>query len=407
MEARNNIFLISDRARSERAKGKDIVDGTVGMMLLDDGTLARLPSVTKALEKVKNDPLEYPPVGGYQDFLDAALKWIWGDLADRVRTDTSLVEFASNGGTGALYLAFCYAKAQGYEVLYPGIGWPNYQTIAKAAEVPYKPYALFDESGRFNIESIRRIMARDRKLFKGFLILVNDPCENPTGYSLTKEECEAVYNLARDGASELNTRADIIWDAAYLDFAEHRPSWIEMSLDTSTTSKTFVAFSASKSFGAYGLRIGALFGLFDPKKEDKTRNMVNLLQGKAYGIYSTPESMGMRAVTEVMKRSNAEAVKEGIDSWKKIVNRRSKAVIEALDKEGIAYLPHSEGFYLTVKCPVNADEVEDELESRGVFLGPVVMNMIRISLASVRAEDSEMIAKALKEAFEAIQAKTK
>ena len=405
MRAQNNVFLISDRARQRRAQGFDVVDGTVGMMLDSQGDLVRLPAMTAALKQSSDLPLEYPPVGGYASYLEAALKWVFRELTPRVASATALMQFATLGGSGALYMAFAYARKLGYEILHPDIGWPNYLTITRAALAPMRAYRLFDESGHLDLESIRAIMEADRTRFRGFLILLNDPCHNPTGYTMSPVECQRAYDLARRIAPRLNTRADILWDAAYLDFASARPDWLRGALEPAGESRTFIAFSASKSFGAYGLRTGALFGLFPPHQRKEVEEMTAYLQAQTYGTYSTPVSLSERAVELVMTADAASGVDGQIAAWKGAVDQRAQRLIAALKREGIGYLPYTEGFYLVVKSPVDADDVEDELERRDVFLSPVGSNLVRVSLASIREEDGPRIARALSEAFATLEEK--
>lgn len=398
MDKDYELFNISVRAKRRAQMGIDIVDGTIGMMMNDQGKAMRLPAVEAELTRCAQYPLSYPPVEGYQSFLDLALKWVLGTAYDRVTESTETLGFATIGGTGALYLAFSYAEKLNYEVLYPQIGWPNYTTIAEGAKAHSRTYETFSADGRFNISAIARIMEEDQKRFKGFLIVINDPCENPTGYTMSQDEVDAVYSLAREKAAQMGTRADLLWDAAYLDFSRSTPAWIASAGANDDRSHTLIAFTASKAFGVYGLRQGALFALF-PKSargRDDRDEMREFLMDTAYGCYSTPNGLASFVVESIMKNPD---IKGQIQGWKSILQRRSAEMISALEAHGIPHYPHREGFYILVRCPVSSVAVEKELEKSDIFLGPSGANAIRLSIASIPESKCERVAQALADAF--------
>lgn len=396
MNSRYNAFAISDRARERRITDPRTIDGTVGMLLDEDGNLIRLPEMDRAMREAESQPLAYPPVGGTADFLKAAQDWIWDEGSARLETDTARVAFATLGGTGALYMAFSFSRLQSFELLYPGIGWSDYPQIAKASGVASKPYSLFDASGGFNLSSIEGIIRRDCRKFRGFTVLVNDPCQNPTGYTMTDGEVEALYELAREAKEKYRVQVDILWDAAYIDFSSVRPSWVRYSIDAVPPTKSLVAFSASKSFGAYGLRVGALFALFDVRKEDKARNMVEFMSDQAYGTYSNPNGYGMGVATELMASENRDSIRSHIGEWTKLVDRRTEILLDGLHGKGIQTLPHRGGFYLVVRSPIDPERAEDLLEEESVFLSPVGMNMLRISVASIATDQIDRLVEVLR-----------
>ena len=50
-------------------------------------------------------------------------------------------------------------------------------------------------------------------------MILNTPANNPTGYSMTKEEMERVMNILRRLAEEPTRKITLCLDVSYIDFA--------------------------------------------------------------------------------------------------------------------------------------------------------------------------------------------
>lgn len=398
MDNKTNIFAISQRAEAARKAGKDVIDGSVGMLLDEAGKLCQLPSVVKALTDKDNLRLAYPPFVGYPDYLDNLYDWIMGPSGETAKANAIVKGFATLGGTGALHVAFQYAKAQGFEVLIPGICWPNYLTIAKWSGATVKSYRLFDQKGGFDLEAIKKAIAKDAHHFRGFLVVVNDPCENPTGYTLTDEESQKLFAFADSSMEELGTKVDLCFDAAYLDFAKKRPLWLDLIAQGSFKHKNFIAFSASKTLGIYGCRLGALFAFFSLKKGDKADNMIALLTEYALGNYSMANGEGMGLIAPLFGKANAANTRKEIQVMIDMLHVRSDALLTEINANHIGTQPYKEGFYVTVKTGLkNPEELCAALEAKDIYVAPVGMNMIRIAICSLARGQEKRLVAALKE----------
>jgi aspartate/tyrosine/aromatic aminotransferase len=62
-------------------------------------------------------------------------------------------------------------------------------------------------------KQIRELLTR----YDHLSFLINDPCQNPTGYSLSAKEWAAVVDFF--GEEGIRGHVDLIIDAAYIDFA--------------------------------------------------------------------------------------------------------------------------------------------------------------------------------------------
>ncbi len=268
MNPKTEILLIAGRARKAKAEGQDIVDGTIGMLMDDSGKLADLPAVTAQLREPLD--LSYPPIAGDPAFTQGVFTWVFGKQAEKARLNNSVSVFGTLGGTGAVFMAMRFAGLERFEILGPGIGWPNYVTIAEANGLSYRPYGIFDDQGNFGFANIEKLVSRDAGKFRGFLIIVNDPCQNPTGYSLSPAEGQEIFDRLNAIADHYHTRIDVLFDVAYLDFAASRPTWIEkISRGETGPVSSLIAFSCSKNFGVNGIRLAAPVALFPKRNRDQ------------------------------------------------------------------------------------------------------------------------------------------
>ena len=85
----DKIFGISSRAKARIAeKGKDnVINGTIGALIDDDGQMVVLQSVIKALKELSPEEFaEYAPIGGTPAFKEAVIRAAFGNrfTTDRV-----------------------------------------------------------------------------------------------------------------------------------------------------------------------------------------------------------------------------------------------------------------------------------------------------------------------------------
>ena len=113
----------------------------------------------------------------------------WFTWMEILKTAIELVgEGQDFGGTGALSIAFNLFLDPAETVLLPSIIWRNYKLIAKKAGVKSDTYQLFNSEGKFNITNLCSKIEEYSLNQKNILVVLNDPCQNPTGYCLSDEE---------------------------------------------------------------------------------------------------------------------------------------------------------------------------------------------------------------------------
>jgi aspartate aminotransferase len=167
----------------------------------------------------------------------------------------------TNGGIHALYLLFQAMLDPGDEVIIPDPQWPPTTGVIVAAHGrPVRTPLHEDRGWRLDAGELEaRVTPRTRAIY------LNSP-HNPTGGVLTRDDLEAVAEIARrrnllvvsDEAYE-----DVVFDGAHVSIA---------SLD-GMYARTVPVYTFSKTFAMTGLRLGYL-AVADPALRDRVRKLL-------------------------------------------------------------------------------------------------------------------------------------
>lgn len=157
------------------------------------------------------------------------------------------------GGTGALSNTIKNYLNHGEKILLPERMWGPYKAMAKEAGGSFDCYALFNEKTPFIYPILRKSKTLSKEQ-ENLVVVINDPCQNPTGFKLSQEEWLAVMRILKEAAKQSNII--LIKDIAYKDF--DTPEYEERSVLSELPENMLVvyAFSLSKSLGIYGMRAG-------------------------------------------------------------------------------------------------------------------------------------------------------
>ena len=185
---KSDILKIGAMAKADKALGNHVIDATIGVFLNDDKSINTVPAVIDNLNNNVTKNVGYAPITGYPTFKEGLLKWYLKDQYEKRINEYYIPFGATLGGTGALSIAFNIFLDPNQVVLLPSIMWGNYKLIAKKAGLKYDTYQLFNSEGNFNITNLCTKIEEYSGSQSNILIVLNDPCQNPTGYSLSDEE---------------------------------------------------------------------------------------------------------------------------------------------------------------------------------------------------------------------------
>ncbi len=383
------IFALNKEATARRARGESVVNATVGSLLDDDAKLAILPTAARIVHEIPAEEwAAYAPIAGSPDFLSAVI----GDLfRDEPTMRECAVAAATPGGTGALRHAIANYLEPGQSLLTTSYFWGPYQTLCDEADRKVATFPMFDEQGGLDVAALDRALAQQVASQKRVLLILNDPCHNPTGYSMRPEEWRAV--VERLVAHAASAPITLLVDMAYFAYGSGDPRAFLRELRPLLGKVGLLfAWSASKTYTHYGLRVGAIVACVpDPAERASTEAAFSY---SCRGTWSNCTRGGMKAVTrlltepELVRACDAERA-----SLKALLDARVHAFNEHAKKVGLRYPRYEGGFFVTVFAD-DATERAARMREKGVFVVPS-KGALRVALCSVAAQDVERLVAAL------------
>lgn len=375
---RKDTLRIGAEAKADKAKGNRVIDGSVGVFLTEEGTLGKVDVVDKALKEHICDRLAYPSSVGDKEYIEAVERWVFASQESKIHDLYRVFAGASLGGTGAISSSFHLFLDQGETVLLPSIMWNNYMLLAKKAGLSYQRYDLFDEKGKFNVESLRRHVSAHLEKEGRTLVVINDPCQNPTGYCLSGEEYDELFALLQEEGEK--GRLAVLFDIAYFSYSPFPCKLVDKLAEMQASFLPLIVFSCSKLFGVYGLRLGALLAL--ARSEEERSLLASAYGAQARGTYSCPVGSASYAISLAMsEESSKQRLLKEIAENRKTLARRGNALAQELDKAHIDHYPYQAGFFLTVKVKKGAEAICEALKERHMYLAPLSEKEIRIALS--------------------------
>ncbi|MBX3198600.1 MAG: aminotransferase class I/II-fold pyridoxal phosphate-dependent enzyme [Labilithrix sp.] len=383
------IFALNKEAVTRKAKGEAIVNGTVGALLHDDGALAILPTAARAVHEVPAEEwAPYAPIAGSSDFLAAVVADVFKDEPEM---RASAVAAATPGGTGALRHAIANYLEPGQSLLTTSYFWGPYQTLCDEGERKVSTFSMFAADGSMDVAALDRALAAQIAEQKRVLLFLNDPCHNPTGYSMRAEEWRAVVERLLDHAA--SAPVTLLVDMAYFAYNASDPRAFLKELRPLLGKVGLVfAWSASKTYTHYGLRVGAIIACVpDPAARTATEAALSY---SCRGTWSNCTRGGMRAITRLLTDpALAAACDRERDELKALLGARVAAFNELAPKRGLRYPRYEGGFFVTVFAD-DAHERAARMKEKGVFVVPQ-KGALRVALCSVAAKDVERLVDAL------------
>ncbi len=385
------IFALNREANARIARGESVVNATIGAAMDDEGKLAVLPTAARAVHEVEGPAWAgYAPISGSPAFLQAV-------IADLFATEPLMREVAiataTPGGTGALRHALANFLEPGQSLLTTSFFWGPYQTLADEAGCKVETFTMFTAGGALDVEALDAALGRQLATQKRVLFFLNDPCHNPTGYSMSQPEWRALTEcLVRRSAEGPIT---LLVDTAYLAYSAGDPRAFLKELHPLLGKVMLLfAWSASKTFTMYGLRVGAIVACIPDAKERATTEAA--FSYSCRGTWSNCNAGGLVAITRLLTDDKLKAAVDAErDALKKTLFSRVNAFNQLAKPKGLRYPRYEGGFFVTV-FRENAPEHAARMRERGVFVVPQ-KGALRVALCSAKEADVARLVDALAE----------
>lgn len=187
MPIEDTVFAIVKKAKeAKEAFGKEqVVDATIGSLYGEDGKLVAFDSVFASYDHIAKE-VKAAYAGsfvGNESYRRQVYEWIVQPSGSTLAHSV----IATPGGTGAVAMTLQEILDEGETVLLPEIAWGSYKLMAAMDNLKTETYSLFD-GDHFDTKGFQRHCEEIVEKQKKLLVVINDPCHNPTGYSMSIEE---------------------------------------------------------------------------------------------------------------------------------------------------------------------------------------------------------------------------
>ena len=394
---KDTVFAVARRAKEDMAaNGDQVIDATIGSLISEDGKFVALNSVFRHYDEI-DDVIKASYASGMignPSYRKQVYSWILGkaDLA------LSHSVIATPGGTGAVSAAMMSFLDEGQTVIVPEIGWISYDLMAAQYNLKALHYELFD-GDRFDLASFEKTIQEAQKTQDRVVAVINDPCHNPTGYTLSSEEWAeiiAILNRASEKGPVI-----LINDIAYIDYSFHLSSvrdYLTLFNGFSDGVMAVIAFSTSKTLTSYGLRCGAAILL--ARNETDVRDAETVMEKTARAGWSNIANAAMENFVWVTTEGK-EAYLEEKQKYIDLLKQRSDLFLKEARDCQLPIYPYREGFFITIREKDNAmvEKIHNELMNRHIYT--VTVNKgIRVAICSLPIRKIQGLAAKIREVMD-------
>lgn len=241
------------------------------------------------------------------------------------------------------------------------------------------------------------VMAQQNKL----VVVINDPCHNPTGYSLNKEEWNEVIAFLNE-CSQTHSVV-LLNDIAYIDYAygqKQAKEYFSVFDQISDNIVVVVAFSLSKSMTSYGLRCGA--AIIMGQREEAVQELKIVFEKDARATWSNINNGAMATFVDVMDH-HLKAYDQERLHYVALLKERSDIFVKEAKEAGLKHYPYKEGFFVTLSMDNETrDKYHEALMENHIYTVKVNLG-IRVAVCSLSVDKIKGLAKKMKEILDTVE----
>jgi aspartate aminotransferase/aromatic-amino-acid transaminase len=399
---KGGVFDVLKNANdAEKLHGKDaVIKSVIGSLFDEDENFFVLDIVKETYKNLSIvDIFNYDSaITGTPEYKELVKKNIFASHLPHFK-DSFISIHSTPGGTGAIGNAIRAYTDEGQSVLLPNIRWESYSSMADANSVKYVDYNLF-KGDAFDLSDFSTKLIEIAKRDKKVLAVINDPCHNPTGYSLSLEEWKSIVESLKEAAKY----GDVVLvnDVAYIDYdfrgVDASREYLKLFAGLPSNILVLLAFSISKSLTSYGLRVGASVAI------SSSEEVINV-HNRAFEILSrtTWSNISRGGSTLFMQLNGDEKKYQKLSSERNeitaILKKRADIFCAEAQKVELKCFPFRSGFFITVIVADNIKQkVIDNLKDKNAFVVPVVGGL-RIALCSLTIKKATLLPKLIKDSM--------
>ena len=375
------IFVTSGQAQADaKAIGKEnVLNGTVGSILNEDGNLVFLKTVKEAYLNLPDaDYVGYAPIEGIPEFLEAVQNLCFGNY----KPEGYIRDIATAGGTGGVHhLIYNYTDI-GDEVLTADWYWGSYKVMCNDCGRTLVTYSLFDDENKFNHVDFQAKVNTLCEKQDNIVVIFNTPGNNPTGYSIPEADWDQILDFLKTKASS-GKNIIIGVDVAYIDYSGDKEAVRKFFKKFGNLPKemlTVVCYSISKGFTMYGQRVGAMIGVSADKDVADEFYEINKMTSRA--TWSNICRPAMKTVVNLVAyEEKYKAYEAERDQYDVLIHERANIFKEEAEECGLPMLPYHGGFFITIPTD-SATEICEELKKDHIYV-IALANGIRVAACGI------------------------
>ena len=384
--------ILSQSAEAKQKAHK--INATIGIAT-EEGDIMAMPSVAKAINDITAaESLTYAPSFG---ILELRKKWQDEQKEKNPSMADAFISLpvVTCGITHAVSIAADIWIDPGDVVILPDKMWGNYNMIMgvrKGAVI--KNYTLFTETGGFNLDAFEAKLNEEASVNGKLVVLLNFP-QNPTGYTVTKDEGEQIATVLKKIADK-GTNLIVMADDAYFGlFYEEDTMKESIFAKLANAHERIIAVKldgATKENFVWGLRVG--FITYSTKINGEEGPFYDALERKTAGAIrgniSNASHLGQSIILKSMNDKNYETEKTAkFNILKKRANRVKDVVYDEKYKSYWDVYPFNSGYFMCIRLKdLDAETVRLHLlDTYGVGLIALGDKDLRVAFSCIEESD--------------------
>ncbi|MCF8361815.1 MAG: aminotransferase class I/II-fold pyridoxal phosphate-dependent enzyme [Prolixibacteraceae bacterium] len=402
-EKGKNIFFPKKGILGQTADAKGTkINATIGAAIEDDNSPMRLDAIAS---KIGIDPslaFPYAPSFGRPDIRAKWKKMMYKKNPSLEKAGVSL-PVVTNALTHGVSMAGYMFMNEGEEIIVPSLFWGNYNLILNNAYgAKITKFNLFKD-GVFDIDAFKESLNKGPVGKK--VVILNFP-NNPSGYTPTESEQEAIVEAVKEAAEKGNKIVTITDDAYFGLVYEDGIAKESIFAPLSQLHENVLAVKVdgpTKEDYVWGFRVGFITYGIKGGDADFYNALESKTAGAVRGNISNASNLSQSLLVQAFEHEDYYDQKLAKFD---IMKARYDAVKETLKdtkySECFTAIPYNSGYFMCVQLAdgIDGEEVRKVLiEKYGIGIINL-NNVIRIAYSAVAAKD-------VKEMFEGIYAACK
>lgn len=368
-------------------------DATIGIAT-ENGVPMHFPSIISYINLRPDESISYASSFGLPELRKTWQQLIYSKNPSLSKKEISL-PVVTNAITHGISVTAEMWLDQDDVILIPDKNWGNYNLIFTVLHgVRIKQFSLFSDSGGFNLQSFKQCLNDETVQRKKVAVLLNFP-NNPTGYTPTKSEGEAIVQslieIAERGKNVLAITDDAYFglfydpdsmnESLFSSLASAHPNIMAIKLDGAT--KENYVWGLRVGFISYGISIEGNHRIFYEALEKKTAGAVR-------GTISNSSHLSQSIVLGSLNSKNYSREKEEKFDIMKARAKKVKEVLSNTKYDTAWYLyPFNSGYFMCLRLKtVDAEKLRLHLlEKYGVGVISIGETDIRVAFSCVEVKD--------------------